>query len=147
MLSMSLIAWDMHAKGLCQKHRYSPSQKHHRAPSRSAQLHKAQPDSYCLQVLGRGICNGCWNVRSSLQSECGRCKVGACKTCREQWARQRRQGTHANEAGLLVHQANVCFCGAHLTPRGAALYDRKVVTATHTTFLSIAAAPYEHTNN
>ncbi|KAL0042953.1 hypothetical protein WJX79_004845 [Trebouxia sp. C0005] len=82
------------------------------------------------QVLGRGICNGCWNVRSSLQSECGRCKVGACKACREQWACQRRQGTHANDAGLLVHQANVCFCGAHLTPRGAALYDRKSKRAT-----------------
>jgi len=93
----------------------------------------------------------------------------------EQWARQRRQGTHANDAGLLVHQANVCFCGAHLTPRGAALYDRKVGSATwatwyttwllikltpkgvvrspflgnatHTALLSIAAASYEHTNN
>ena len=87
-----------------------------------------QPGSHhmIMQVLGRGICNGCWNVRSTLQSECGKCKVGACKACRDQWALQRRQGTHATEEGLLVHQANVCFCGAHLTLRGAALYDRKV---------------------
>ncbi|DBB11232.1 TPA: hypothetical protein ACH3X3_006675 [Trebouxia sp. C0006] len=92
-----------------------------------------EAESPINQVLGRGICNGCWNVRSSLQSECGRCKVGACKTCREQWARQRRQGTHANDEGLLVHQANVCFCGAHLTPRGAALYDRKSKRATDAT--------------
>ena len=109
----------------------------------------SQTDLVRAQVLGRGICNGCWNVRSSLQSECGRCKVGACKACREQWARQRRQGTHANDAGLLVHQANVCFCGAHLTPRGAALYDRKVGIATHHFAANgiIAAATYEHINH
>lgn len=87
----------------------------------------------CMQIPGtegapwQGTCNGCWNVRTALHSECGKCKVGACKDCRGKWAEQRLHGTHANDAGLLVHQANVCFCGAHLTPRGAALYDRKVI--------------------
>ena len=83
-----------------------------------------------LQVLFRGTCNGCWNVRNTLQSECGKCKVRACKACRDKWAEQRQHGRHADPAGLYVPQANVCFCGAHLTPRGAAAYSRKVISNT-----------------
>jgi len=91
----------------------------------------------CMQVLSRGTCSGCWNERSTLQSLCGRCRVGACQACRKQWAVQRLHGTHANDAGLLVHQANVCFCGAHLTPRGAAVYDRKVSIPTSNSHIEV----------
>ena len=103
------------------------------------------------QVLFKGTCNGCWNVRSTLQSECGKCKVGACKACQDKWAQQRQHGKHANEAGLYVPQANVCFCGAHLTPRGAAAYSRKVdlhllllVSAALTYTLLPTCRPYSH---
>lgn len=89
------------------------------------QAHLSAAPSPTHQVLFKGTCNGCWNLRSTLQSECGKCKVGACKACRDKWAQQRQHGKHANEEGLFVPQANVCFCGAHLTPRGAAAYSRK----------------------
>ena len=91
-------------------------------------LHKLDSMHGCMQGEERGEdeCYGCFTVGGSLQSLCGKCKVWACPVCEAKWAKQRKRGIHAHDAGLVVHQANLCFCGSHLTPRGEALYNRKV---------------------
>ena len=78
------------------------------------------------QDLGRGFCFGCWTTKGGLQSVCGKCRVGACQKCRALWEDKRKHGATVDESGLMVNQSNICFCGGHLTPRGAAAYDRKV---------------------
>ena len=89
-----------------------------------------------MQDLGRGFCFGCWTTKGGLQSVCGKCRVGACQKCRALWADKRKHGATTDEAGLMVNQSNICFCGGHLTPRGAAAYDRKVGCAPYAeTFL------------
>ena len=89
-----------------------------------------------MQDLGRGFCFGCWTTKGGLQSVCGKCRVGACQKCRALWAEKRKYGATIDEAGLMVNQSNICFCGGHLTPRGAAAYDRKVRCALYAEILS-----------
>ena len=68
---------------------------------------------------------------------CGKCRVGACQKCRALWAEKRMFGATIDEAGLMVNQSNICFCGGHLTPRGAAAYDRKVACALYSILSNI----------
>lgn len=91
-----------------------------------------------VQDLGRGFCVGCWTTKGGLQSVCGKCRVGACQKCRALWEEKRKYGATTDEAGLMVNQSNICFCGGHLTPRGAAAYDRKVGCALNAESISFS---------